>query len=118
MNTNGNTCNAYEDPSKKKCFGPEIQWPECDKGGPTTTTAAAPTTTAPAPLTTVPASQCTGSSSTALANAQCAAWVEFYDATGGNTTWTRCSGNRLDPCACNPEDFIFVQCSGPHITGM
>ena len=46
------------------------------------------------------ASQCTGISM-GLAEAECDAWVDLYDGTGGNTTWTHCSGNRLDPCACS-----------------
>ena len=56
------------------------------------------------------ASQCTGSSSTGLADAECDAWVDLYDGTGGQN-WRYCSDNRLDPCAC-------VTCSGSHITLM
>ena len=59
------------------------------------------------------ASQCTGSQSAGLAPAECDAWVEFYDATGGKN-WQYCSGNRLDPCACD----CCVTCSGSHITFM
>ena len=59
------------------------------------------------------ASQCTGSSQSAgLAPAECDAWVDLYDATGGKN-WQECSGNRLDPCACR-----FVTRSGSHITEM
>ena len=64
------------------------------------------------------ASQCTGSQSAGLAPAECDAWVDLYDATGGKN-WTRgCSGNRLDPCACSAGQYIFVVCSFPHITQM
>ena len=66
------------------------------------------------------ASQCTGSS-VSLAEAECDAWVDFYDATGGKN-WQYCSGNRLDPCACSflgPYDTALgVTCSGSHITVM
>ena len=62
------------------------------------------------------ASQCTGSS-VSLAEAECDAWVDFYDATGGRTTRKKCSSNRLDPCACS---FLGggVTCSISHITAM
>ena len=65
------------------------------------------------------ASQCTGSSA-GLADAECDVWVDFYDATGGNTTWKHCGGNRTDPCACSYEDQgqRGVTCSGSHITQM
>ena len=59
------------------------------------------------------ASQCTGSQSAGLAQAECDAWVDLYDATGGKN-WQECSGNRLDPCAC----VYSVTCSGSHITEM
>ena len=59
------------------------------------------------------ASQCTGSQSAGLAPAECDAWVDLYDATGGKN-WQDCSGNRLDPCACSGS----VECSGSHITVM
>jgi Leucine-rich repeat (LRR) protein len=41
---------------------------------------------------------CNGSSS-GLAQPECNAWVELFDATGG-ANWTNCSKNRLDPCGC------------------
>ena len=62
------------------------------------------------------ASQCTGSQSAGLAPAECDAWVDLYDATGGKN-WQFCSGNRLDPCACS-YDYVHLTCSGSHITGM
>ena len=58
------------------------------------------------------ASQCTGSQSAGLAPAECDAWVDLYNATGGKN-WAYCSGNRLDPCACS-----YLTCSGSHITQM
>ena len=45
-------------------------------------------------------SQCTGSSAR-LPIAQCAGWLAFFDATGGEG-WTQCSDKRQDPCACSP----------------
>ena len=64
-------------------------------------------------------SNCAGQSAN-LPSAECDAWVAFYDATGGNTTWNHCGGNRTDPCACSYEDKIKrgVTCSGSHITEM
>ena len=59
------------------------------------------------------ATQCTGSSSAGLADAECDAWVDLYDGTGGKN-WTSCSDKRLDPCACSGS----VTCSGSHITEM
>jgi hypothetical protein len=44
--------------------------------------------------------RCTGSASVNLEPVQCDAWIDFYDATGGNSTWTVCTGTRLDPCSC------------------
>ena len=41
---------------------------------------------------------CTGSS-TELHPAQCDAWIDFYDATGGKA-WIVCNDTRTDPCAC------------------
>ena len=43
--------------------------------------------------------QCTGKSAS-LAPADCAAWVQFYDAAGGGSGWRACSGARTDPCSC------------------
>ena len=63
------------------------------------------------------ASQCTGSSSTGLADAECDAWVDLYDGTGGKNWYGyECSDNRLDPCAC--EGFYSVTCEPEHITEM
>ena len=43
---------------------------------------------------------CTGSSlSTTLLPAECAAWQDFYDGTGGKN-WHGCADSRLDPCGC------------------
>ena len=53
------------------------------------------------------ASQCTGSSSTGLADAECDAWVDLYAGTGGQSWWPSCSDKLLDPCACG-----YVRCSG------
>ena len=39
-----------------------------------------------------------------LADTDCKAWVDLYDATGGNTTWTQCRNNRLDPCTCSWDE--------------
>ena len=39
------------------------------------------------------------STSSDLSAAECSAWVDLYDKAGG-AGWTRCSQNRLDPCAC------------------
>jgi hypothetical protein len=54
-------------------------------------------------------SACTGAS-TQLPAAQCAAWIAFYDATGG-PSWELsdkpiCSGDRTDPCACQGNTYI------------
>ena len=63
------------------------------------------------------ASQCTGSSSTGLADVECDAWVDFYDGAGGEN-WAYCSDKRLDPCACSSSNDFHVTCSGSHITEM
>ena len=57
-----------------------------------------PTPTPPPPPAPSPASSCTGSSAGLPAN-QCAAWIDFYDATAG-ATWLKCADTRTDPCAC------------------
>ena len=62
------------------------------------------------------ASQCTGSSSTGLADAECDAWVDLYDGTGGKN-WGGCSDKRLDPCTCFDQNG-HVTCSGSHIIAM
>ena len=56
------------------------------------------TCVAPSCVTTV----CVGASA-GLAPADCAAWVDIYDATKGSQ-WAGCSGNRLDPCGCTAKD--------------
>ena len=45
------------------------------------------------------ASDCTGNSSNLLA-AQCVAFGEFYDSTGG-AQWTACGATKTDPCSCS-----------------
>ena len=62
---------------------------------------------------------CVGASA-GLAPADCAAWVDIYDATKGSQ-WAGCSGNRLDPCGCTAKDHNGnprVACTGDktHIT--
>lgn len=74
----------------------------------TAATTPAPTLPTPVP-TSGPArslSACTGAS-TQLPAAQCAAWIKFYDGTGGpswkdtyGSTGPVCPGTRTDPCAC------------------
>ena len=44
-------------------------------------------------------SLCTGSSA-GLAPAECDAWIQLYDSTGGSD-WSSCSGHRSDPCSCS-----------------
>ena len=68
------------------------------------------TCVAPSCVTTV----CVGASA-GLAPADCAAWVDIYDATKGSQ-WAGCSGNRLDPCGCTRK----VTCTSDktHITGL
>ena len=73
------------------------------------------TCVAPSCVTTV----CVGASA-GLAPADCAAWVDIYDATKGGQ-WAGCSGNRLDPCGCTAKDHNGnprVACTGDktHIT--
>jgi hypothetical protein len=36
--------------------------------------------------------------------AECASWVQIFDMTGGNTSWTNCQASRLDPCSCTYSD--------------
>ena len=45
-----------------------------------------------------------------LAKGDLEAWQAFYDATGGNNTWTRCARYRDNPCKC-PR----VECPYTHI---
>lgn len=52
-----------------------------------------PPTPPPKPI---PGSKCAGS----LAAADCQAWIDIFDATGGSK-WIACSDKRLDPCSCN-----------------
>ena len=54
-----------------------------------------------ADATAIFASTCTGTS-TKLPAAQCAAWVDFHVATGGNA-WAQCVGAKTDPCSCIPR---------------
>ena len=42
---------------------------------------------------------CVGESA-GLDAADCAAWRDLYDASGGNASWTYCGEYRDDPCAC------------------
>jgi hypothetical protein len=60
---------------------------------------------------------CTGAS-TNLVPADCQAWIDLYDAMGGASWSQQCSGNRLDPCQCNPGLGYGVLCSGGHITNI
>ena len=55
---------------------------------------------------------CEGASQS-LVSADCAAWVDIYDATKGSQ-WADCSSNRLDPCGCTAK----VTCTSDqtHIT--
>jgi hypothetical protein len=46
-----------------------------------------------------------GGASQSLDSADCAAWVDIYDATKGSQ-WADCSGNRLDPCGCTAKDRV------------
>jgi len=42
---------------------------------------------------------CSGKS-LGMLQADCQAWQDLYDATGGNTTWIECATLRADPCSC------------------
>jgi hypothetical protein len=55
------------------------------------------------------ADTCTGTSA-GLPAAECSAWLDMYDGTGG-PSWTICSSSRLDPCSCS-----YVICTDGHIT--
>ena len=58
---------------------------------------------------------CNGSS-TNLQQAQCDAWVNFYDSTGGSG-WTYCAGTRTDPCSCQGyQDAQGPTCSADNTT--
>jgi hypothetical protein len=65
---------------------------------------------------------CEGASKS-LVSADCAAWIDIYDATKGSQ-WAGCSGNRLDPCGCTAKDlaqgYARVACTSDktHITGL
>ena len=67
------------------------------------------------------AEQCIGDSAT-LAKAQCAAWIELYDSTGG-PTWTQGAGSRLDPCsreACSRapvRELLSIRLRATHLVG-
>jgi hypothetical protein len=50
--------------------------------------------------TVTPAPAACENSSKSLVPADCAAWVDIYDATNGSQ-WAGCKGNRLDPCGCS-----------------
>ena len=61
---------------------------------------------------------CVGSSA-ALDPAQCAAWTELFDGSGGNGQWAACNATqyRLDPCSCRfPAQPAVVGCNGRDIT--
>jgi hypothetical protein len=67
-----------------------------------------------------PTCSCTGSS-TSLAPAECAWWINLYDTTGGSTDWTNCRGNRTDPCSCSytVSGYSYgVTCTGGHIAAL
>ena len=57
------------------------------------------------------ADACTGTSA-GLPAAECSAWLDMYDGTGG-PSWAHCSSNRLDPCSCGG-----LACTDGHITGL
>jgi hypothetical protein len=64
------------------------------------------------PLATAAAADaCTGSSAN-LNPDDCSAWQDLYGSTKGSS-WTKCSSNRLDPCACGGN---YVSCTDGRIT--
>jgi hypothetical protein len=70
----------------------------------------------PTPSPTPPFNNCTGAS-TKLAPAQCDAWIDFHDATGGDS-WEYyltgkpfCRTTRTDPCSCGGNDGTKPVCS-------
>ena len=56
---------------------------------------------------------CTGNS-TNLAPAQCNAWIDFYDATGGSA-WKDCRDDRTDPLSCSG---VASNAAGTSLTAM
>jgi Leucine-rich repeat (LRR) protein len=66
-------------------------------------------------LPALPVCDCIGKSAN-LAQSECDAWIDLYDATGG-THWTHCRDNRLDPCGCADEvnAGALVSCYQDHI---
>ena len=56
------------------------------------------------------------STSSDLSAADCNAWVDFFDSTGG-AGWLNCSQYRLDPCAC-AIDPMGVKCVNSSIKQM
>jgi hypothetical protein len=62
------------------------------------------------------ASACVGSSAN-LNAADCFAWIDLFDGTGG-PKWKTCTTNRLDPCRTTTTCFTRVTCAGGHITSL
>ena len=57
---------------------------------------------------------CNGTS-TNLNQADCTAWQIGFDALGGGS-WTKCSGNKFDPCACQEKTTPqYVDCVGDRL---
>ena len=57
---------------------------------------------------------CTGAS-TNLAQDQCDAWGDFYDALAGDG-WTHCQGTKSDPCSCQGNFGTDPTCSSDGTT--
>jgi hypothetical protein len=62
------------------------------------------------------ATACVGSSAD-LNAADCAAWIDLFDGTGG-LKWATCTTNRLDPCRTTTTCYSRVTCAGGHITSL
>ena len=62
--------------------------------------------------------ECTGSSQL-LAPDQCDAWIDLYDATGGES-WLACASLRTDPCSCTAHRSAPSTCNydGTTVTSM
>jgi hypothetical protein len=58
---------------------------------------------------------CSGSSA-GLSRADCTAWLDLFDSTGGKN-WTHCSSQRTDPCSCEELGHA-VKCTGDRITSI
>ena len=61
---------------------------------------------------------CAGNSSS-LVSADCEAWQDLFDATGGSSSWIACQDLRLDPCAClTNQGQVVCGGDGSHLTAI